>query len=250
MGLDEAIELAANRLREARTVTVATGAGISVASGIPCFRGNEGIWKDFRPEEVATPQAFQRDPKFVWEWYDHRREELKECQPNRGHEVLAAWSRRFSSFTLITQNVDGLHELAGTRNVIRYHGSLWEVGCWEDCPDSPYRWEDRTCPFPEHPPKCPYCNGILRPGVVWFGEMIDPQVLTQSSRATRCEVFLTIGTSSLVYPAASLVSEAKTHGAYTIEINPETTPAEAQLDLYLPGKAEEVLDSIDSRLNT
>ncbi|MCA9423678.1 MAG: NAD-dependent deacylase [Candidatus Omnitrophica bacterium] len=248
MDLEDRIRSVAEKIANARSITVLTGAGVSVASGIPTFRGAEGIWKNFRPEEVATPQAFQRDPKFVWDWYGYRREKLKACQPNRGHEVLAAWSHRYPNFTLITQNVDGLHELAGTDNVVRFHGSLWDVGCWEECPQSPHRWEDRTCPFPEHPPNCPHCGGILRPGVVWFGEIIDPDVLRKSARAARCDLFLTVGTSALVYPAAGLVSEAKDRGAFTVEINPEATPARGLVDLCLLGKSEEILDRIEEVL--
>jgi NAD-dependent deacetylase len=229
-------------------ITVLTGAGVSVASGIPTFRGPEGIWKDFKPEEVATPQAFERDPKFVWEWYQYRRDKLRECKPNRGHEVLAAWSKRYPGFKLFTQNVDGLHELAGTENVIRYHGSLWDVGCWEQCPEAPYRWRDETETFPALPPPCPYCGGILRPGVVWFGEMIDPEVLSASMAATQCELFLAIGTSSVVYPAASMVESAKEQGAFTVEINPEATDAAPYLDLALAGKSEEVLDAVEALL--
>jgi NAD-dependent deacetylase len=236
------------RMREGPRITVMTGAGISAASGIPTFRGKDGFWKNHRAEELATPQAFARDPKFVWEWYDMRRQKVRECRPNRGHEVIAAWSKRYPGFTLITQNVDGLHERAGTENVIRFHGSLWEVGCWEECSSSPFRWRDDTVPFPTLPPPCPYCGGILRPGVVWFGEGIDPQVLEDSMHAVDCDVFFTIGTSSIVHPAASMVSAAHQRGAFTVEINPEPTPAASSLDLCLLGKAEEVLDQLEGLL--
>ena len=132
--------------------------------------------------------------------------------PNRGHEVLAEWSRRYPNFTLITQNVDGLHERAGTKNVIRFHGSIWEVKCWNKCPSSPARWWDETAPLARIPPECPHCGGLLRPGVVWFGEGIDPDVIRRSSEALACDIFFTIGTSSTVYPAASLIHEAKRAG--------------------------------------
>jgi NAD-dependent deacetylase len=238
----------ASLLRGDPRVTVLTGAGVSVASGIPTFRGNEGIWKDFKPEEVATPGAFRRDPKFVWEWYEYRRQKLRECRPNRAHEVLASWSERYACFQLFTQNVDGLHEISGTRNVIRYHGSLWEVGCWEECPSSPHRWREEA-EFLELPPKCPYCGGILRPGVVWFGEMIDPAVLRASAEAVDCDLFLTIGTSALVHPAAGMIAAAKECGAITVEINPEPTPASPYLDHSLRGPAEEVLDRLRQSLS-
>src|SRR5262245_51121457 len=215
----------ARRLQPDARLTVLTGAGVSAASGVPTFRGPDGLWRNFRRESLATPDAFHRDPKLVWEWYNWRRQILSTKTPNRAHEVLAAWSRRYKNFTLITQNVDGLHERAGTQNMIRFHGSIWEVFCWNRCSGSPSRWVDKAVPFDEIPPKCPYCGGIVRPGVVWFGEGIDPVVLQQSAEAVACDVFLTIGTSSQVYPAASLVLAAAKMGAYTVEINIEVTPA-------------------------
>jgi NAD-dependent deacetylase len=242
------LEILSSKLRRDSRITVLTGAGVSAASGVPTFRGPEGLWKQHRPESIATAEAFRRDPKFVWEWYDWRRQVLSTKTPNRAHEVLAAWSRRYPNFTLITQNVDGLHERAGTQNVIRFHGSIWEVLCWNKCPSSPARWLDETVPFRQIPPKCPHCDGIVRPGVVWFGEGIDGDVLQRSIAAIDCDVFFTIGTSSQVYPAASLVFAAKERGAYTIEINKEATPASGVIDLQLQGPAEEVLARIDSMI--
>jgi NAD-dependent deacetylase len=236
-------------MREDPKITVMTGAGVSVASGVPTFRDPGGLWEGIRPEQVATPEAFARDPLFVWKWYQVRREKSLTCLPNRGHEVLAEWSHRFSEFTLITQNVDGLHERAGTRNVIRYHGSLMDVGCWEACAKAPYRWRDDRIPFPELPPTCPYCGGLLRPGVVWFGESIDPEVIRQADLATNCDLFFTIGTSAQVYPAADLVYKAKRLGAFTVEINPESTAASSTLDLCLQGRSEIVLDQLGQELN-
>jgi NAD-dependent deacetylase len=143
-----------------------TGAGVSAASGVPTFRGADGLWSNFRVEDLATPEAFARDPVLVWKWYSWRRELVAASRPNRAHEVLAAWSHRYPRFALITQNVDGLHERAGTRNVVRFHGSLWELGCWTGCGESRERWRDETVPFEELPPKCPRCGGLARPGVV------------------------------------------------------------------------------------
>lgn len=245
MMLDDRLSALAARLHPDTRVTVITGAGVSAASGVPTFRGRDGLWKNFRPESLATAEAFERDPKLVWEWYDWRRRVLSTKQPNRAHEVLAAWSKRYRDFRLITQNVDGLHERAGTENVIRFHGSIWEVLCWNNCRSSPGRWWDDTIPFPEIPPKCPHCGGLIRPGVVWFGEGIDPGVMRRSLEALDCDVFLTIGTSSLVYPAASLVHEAKRRGAFTVEMNIESTPASGLLDLALEGPAEEILDRLE-----
>ncbi|HJW13535.1 MAG TPA: NAD-dependent deacylase [Thermoanaerobaculia bacterium] len=236
----------ARRLSPAARVTVVTGAGVSAASGVPTFRGPGGLWKDFRPEDLATPGAFARDPKTVWEWYDWRRQLVARCRPNRAHEVLALWSRRYPSFTLVTQNVDGLHERAGTERVVRFHGSLWEVSCWKECRAG--SWPDDTVPFPRLPPPCPHCGGPLRPGVVWFGEAIPSAALEAAERALDCDVCLVVGTSSVVYPAAGLASEAKSRGAFTAEINPEATPATSELDLAIPGRAEEALDRIESIL--
>jgi NAD-dependent deacetylase len=234
----------ARRLTLESRITVMTGAGVSAASGVPTFRGPGGLWKDFRPEDLATPEAFARDPKTVWEWYDWRRQLVARCRPNRAHEVLALWSRRFASFALVTQNVDGLHERAGTKNVTRFHGSLWEVACSEKC--RPDAWGDETVPFPRLPPPCPWCGGNLRPGVVWFGEAISAAALRAAERAVDCDVFLAVGTSSVVFPAAGLALEAKRHGAFTVEINPEATPASGAVDLAFPGRAEEVLHELEN----
>ncbi len=239
------IEQLAALIQPATRITVMTGAGVSAASGVPTFRGPDGIWKKYRVESLATREAFQKDPNLVWEWYDWRRQVLSTKSPNRAHEVLAAWSHRYPNFTLITQNVDGLHERAGTEKMIRFHGSIWEVLCWNNCGASPKRWREDTVPFPEIPPRCPHCNGMVRPGVVWFGEGIDREVLERSARALDCDIFLTIGTSSVVYPAAQLVHEAKSRGAYTVEMNIEPTPASGLLDLAVRGPAEEILDHVE-----
>jgi NAD-dependent deacetylase len=162
--------------------------------------------------------------------------------------VLSLWSRRFESFALVTQNVDGLHERAGTVNVTRFHGSLWEVACSRKC--RPSSWRDETVPFPRLPPPCPSCGADLRPGVVWFGEAIPAAALAAAERALDCDVCLIVGTSSVVYPAAGLALEAKRHGAFTVEINPEATPASGAVDLAFPGRAEEVLDDLEKVLSS
>ena len=233
------------RLKKDARITVMTGAGVSAASGVPTFRGSGGLWKQFKPETLATPEAFARDRKLVWEWYDWRRQAIAACEPNAAHRVLAEWSRKFPAFQLITQNVDGLHERAGTENVLRLHGSIWEVSCWNNCSASPSRWRDDTAPFEQIPPRCPHCSGIIRPGVVWFGEALDSDVLGRAEAAAACDVFLTIGTSSVVYPAASFVEQARQNGAFTVEINPEVTPASSIADLVLRGAAEVVLPEVD-----
>lgn len=248
MPVDDGIRELARRIRANPRITVVTGAGVSAASGIPTFRGPGGLWRNVRPEELATAGAFARDPRLVWEWYAWRRELVAKARPNRAHEVLAAWSRRLPAFALVTQNVDGLHERAGTVNVIRYHGSLWELRCWERCPAAPESWTDETARFAELPPRCPHCGGLARPGVVWFGEAIPAPALRAASRATDCDVLLAIGTSSVVYPAAALADEAAARGAFTVEINPEATPASTRVDLVLPAAAEEALDRVERLL--
>jgi NAD-dependent deacetylase len=248
MKIHEAVNAVAERIKAAGAISVLTGAGVSAASGVPTFRGAQGLWKNFSPEKLATPEAFRRDPKLVWEWYSWRRELVAKCLPNAAHTVLAAWSRRYPQCTVITQNVDGLHERAGTENIIRFHGSIWEVLCWQNCPGSPGRWWDESPAFPSLPPECPYCHGVLRPGVVWFGEEIDPGVLERSLAATKCDLFFSMGTSALVYPAAGLVAEAHAHGAFTVEINPEATPSSHAVDLAIQGPAEEILPAIESTL--
>jgi NAD-dependent deacetylase len=245
---ENSIHELAQHLKSASRVTVLTGAGISAASGVPTFRGSEGLWQSYSPLDLATPEAFQRDPKLVWEWYDWRRELISKCRPNPAHHVIALWSKRFPGFALITQNVDGLHEKAGTENVIRFHGSIWEVLCWDSCKSSPERWVDHTVPMPHIPPSCPYCGGLIRPGVVWFGEGIDPNVLEESAKALHCEVFMTIGTSAQVYPAAALSDRAHANGAFTAEINLEATPASDSVDLSIHGPAETILQEIEDQI--
>jgi NAD-dependent deacetylase len=236
------IDFVAGRLRAARRVTVLTGAGVSAPSGVPTFRGPAGLWRSFRPEDLATPEAFARDPRLVWEWYDWRRQLIASCEPNTAHEVIARWSRR-PGFTLVTQNVDGLHERAGTHGVITYHGSIWRLRCVDDCGTD---WEDRTVPLPSLPPRCPSCGSLARPGVVWFGESIPAEAARAAQEATSCDVFLSIGTSSVVHPAAGLLYEARTHGAWTVEINPEPTASAGMVDVAIPMGAESALPLMDA----
>ena len=234
----------ADRLRTAGRVTVLTGAGVSAASGIPTFRGAGGLWKSFRAEDLATADAFGANPALVWEWYDWRRALIRQASPNRAHEVIAAWTQTRPGITLITQNVDGLHERAGAINVVRLHGSIWQLQCWDGCRESGTGWTDETVPLTPLPPRCPHCGGLARPGVVWFGESLDPDVLRRAIEACACDLFLTIGTSAVVYPAAGLVHEAKRHDAFTVEINPDATEASGLVDLSIRGKAEDVLEAL------
>jgi NAD-dependent deacetylase len=237
------LQTVADRLRVAGRVTVMTGAGISAASGVPTFRGPGGLWRSFRPEELAAPAAFARDPQLVWEWYEWRRELIAKCEPNAAHDVLARWSA-WPGFTLITQNVDGLHERLSSKDVVRFHGSIWQLRCWDECGQE--EWEERAVPLDPLPPLCPRCGGLARPGVVWFGESIDADVMKRCDAAASCDLFLSIGTSSVVSPAAGLVHAAKSRRAFTVEINPETTGAAVDLAIAMP--AEVALPQIEAIL--
>jgi NAD-dependent deacetylase len=256
------LERVAERLRAARRVAALTGAGVSAASGVPTFRGTDGLWKKVRAETLATPEAFEHDPKFVWEWYDWRRQMIKSVAPNAAHDVLARWTLERPGFTLITQNVDGLHERAseelarrqgldgsGSAQLLRLHGSIWHVRCWNACARGRQDWLDDVVPQPSLPPRCPHCGGLVRPGVVWFGEPLDPEIVDAAQRAaSTADVFLSIGTSSVVYPAAGLVHQAKRQGSFTVEINTDTTDATGVVDVALRGPAAEILIDLARRV--
>ena len=227
-------------LRSASSVVVLTGAGISAESGVPTFRGQGGLWKKFRAEDLATPEAFTRDPRLVWEWYDSRRAALAQVAPNAGHRALAELEARKPRFTLVTQNVDGLHDRAGSRNVLKLHGDIWTLRCLR-CGSE--RRDERT-PLPELPPSCE-CGGMLRPGVVWFGEPLPVEAWERAQKATReAEVLLVVGTSATVYPAAGLIPLATSAGARVIECNVEETPFSSGLDRSLRGRAGELLPQL------
>jgi NAD-dependent deacetylase len=232
-------EQARELLQHARRVAVLTGAGISAESGVPTFRGSSGLWKQFRPQDLATPEAFARNPDLVWEWYDWRRGILAKIEPNPGHHALSALEQRVSQFTLITQNVDGLHQRAGSRSVLEIHGSIWDIRC-TTCRK---QWRDRTVPLPL-PPRCE-CGALARPGVVWFGENLPVDVWKSAETATQsCDAFLVVGTSAVVYPAAGLVPLARSSGAKIIEVNLETTPMSGLVDFALTGPAGEILPQL------
>ncbi|RMF82872.1 MAG: NAD-dependent deacylase [Planctomycetota bacterium] len=235
---------AANLLRAAQRVCVSTGAGVSAESGVPTFRDAQtGYWSKFRPEDLATPEAFARDPQTVWAWYRQRRAQLRTIEPHAGHRVLAEWERRFEQFTLITQNVDGLHHRAGSQNVIELHGRLDVARC-TSCSRELVGLDDLGAD-----PRCESCGERLRPGVVWFGEMLPPGALEAAYEAAAgCEVFLVIGTSGVVQPAASLADDAKLHGARIIEINPNATPLSPLADVCVRAPCGEALPAIDAAL--
>jgi len=240
----------ADRLRTARRISVLTGAGISAASGVPTFRGEDGLWRNYRPEELATATAFARNPELLWQWYDWRRQAIARCAPNAAHDVLARWSRDGERTTVVTQNVDDLHITAGTERLVRLHGSIWELSCSIGCcAAGRTAWRDERVPMPGLP-RCPHCQALARPAVVWFGEMLAEPDLRAAVQATLCDVFVTVGTSSVVYPAAGLVEQARHHGAFTAEINAEATPATMVVDLAIHAPAEVVLPEIDRLLST
>jgi len=228
-----------------RRVVALTGAGISAESGVPTFRGKDGLWRQYRAESLATPEAFARDPALVWEWYDWRRGLIAPVGPNPGHAVLAAWEDRFEDFAVITQNVDGLHRKAGTKNLLELHGNIWRARCTRE---GTVR-EILTTPLPEVPPLCPDCGALLRPDIVWFGESLDPDVLDRAfALSAGCEALFVIGTSSVVQPAASLPAAAARGGAKVIEVNLEPTPLTPHADHFFPGPAGQVLPLLDRRL--
>lgn len=226
-------------LAAAREILVLTGAGISAESGVPTFRGAGGLWREHRPEDLATPEAFARDPDLVWEWYEWRRARVAAAAPNPGHHALVRLEGSGRPFTLVTQNVDGLHERAGSRDVVRLHGSLWTVRCTRCGAER----DDRRVPLPERPPRCA-CGGLERPGVVWFGEPLPAEALERAiAAAGSCDVLLVVGTSAVVWPAAGLVPHAFAAGARVVEVNPEPSAISGQV-LALRGPAGAVLPEI------
>ena len=228
---------ARERLSSARSVVVLTGAGVSAESGVPTFRGPEGLWRNFRPEELATPRAFQRDPKLVWEWYDWRRRLIAPLKPNPGHYAISELEKRIPEFLLVTQNVDGLHRLAGSAKLVELHGNIWRTRCVEEGTVS----DNREVPLAVIPPKCK-CGAILRPHIVWFGESLDEEDFAAVLEATRnCEVMIVAGTSSVVQPAASLAGTAKECGAFVVEVNPDETPITGFVDVSIRGRSGEIL---------
>jgi NAD-dependent deacetylase len=234
MGLPPALISA---LRSASQMVVLTGSGISAESGVPTFReAQTGFWERFDPQELATPEAFDRDPELVWDWYAWRRDLVAQAAPNPGHLALAEMQELDQNLTLVTQNVDGLHQRAGSRDVVELHGNIGRTKCSVEGVEVEEFEESRS------PPVCPSCGAPLRPDVVWFGEMLPPGALDAASEAARnADLFLSIGTSSFVYPAAALPYEALESGATLVEINPGETPLTPHADYALRGPAGDVL---------
>ncbi|MEJ5299610.1 MAG: NAD-dependent protein deacetylase [Thermodesulforhabdaceae bacterium] len=234
------IAKAADYIRKARYLTALTGAGVSAESGIPTFRGKDGLWNRYRPEELATPEAFARDPETVWKWYAWRMEKVWAANPNPAHYALRKLEEMGLLKTLITQNVDDLHERAGSKNVIHIHGALRIVRC-VSCGNS----IDLSTPPTVPPIPLCSCGGLLRPGVVWFGEPIPEDVLHRSfDEANLSDVMIVAGTSALVYPAAGLPLVIKSRGGVIVEVNPDKTPLTEHADVSIREKAGDALSSI------
>jgi NAD-dependent deacetylase len=229
------------KVRTARSIAVLTGAGISAESGVPTFRDAQtGLWSKFKPEDLATPEAFRRNPRLVWEWYQWRRERVGSVSPNPGHAALAELERRVPQFTLITQNVDGLHQRAGSKRIIELHGNIVRTKCFAEnvVVDS---WPETN----DVPPRCPRCGSHLRPDVVWFGESLPDGVFEAADQAAReCDLFFSIGTSTVVYPAAALPHTALESCATVVEINPNPTPLTPKAHFALHGPSGVILPQL------
>jgi len=228
------------RLQRTRSVAVLTGAGISADSGVPTFRGQDGLWRNFRAEDLATPEAFSRDPRLVWEWYDWRRSLIATKSPNAAHQALVELERRCERFWLITQNVDGLHAVAGSQSLIELHGNIWKVRCTQCGGVS----ENHDVPIAILL-YCTDCGGLLRPHIVWFGESLNPEDMARSEAALQaCELLLIIGTSGVVYPAAAFASVARAAGAFVAELNLDPTPNSSLVNMSLQGRAKEIVPQL------
>jgi NAD-dependent protein deacetylase/lipoamidase len=226
-------------LRDAQHVCILTGAGVSAESGVATFRdAQDGLWAQYKPQDLATPEAFEADPALIWRWYRWRRELVAAVQPNPGHHAIAELGKLLPRVTLITQNVDGLHQRAGSKNVIEFHGNLFDDRCFAD---GTLQLADPDMAVPS----CPDCGAMLRPGVVWFGEAIPEAASTDSHvAASDCDLFMSVGTSSLVYPAAGLAELAQHNGAHVVEINPTPTAHAAGYDFIIAGKSGRVLPEL------
>jgi NAD-dependent deacetylase len=242
------VEATIQELREAlhaaKRAAAMTGAGISAESGVPTFRGPGGLWRNYSPERLAAPEAFAENPRLVWGWYDWRRQIIRKAEPNPGHRALAELERRKTDgfreprgFTLVTQNVDGLHDRAGSQNLAKLHGDIWQVQCL----GCGVEVRNEQVPLEDLPPRCS-CGALLRPGVVWFGESLPAREWERAVEAsTHADVFLVIGTSAVVYSAAGLAEVAREAGAKLAVLNPEPTPIDLTADWVLHGPAGELL---------
>lgn len=229
------------RFARAKKLVVLTGAGVSRESGVPTFRGEDGLWTKYRAEDLATWEAFESDPELVWRWYDYRRQLIDEVEPNPAHQAIARLESLYKDFMLITQNVDGLHERAGSRDPVELHGNIWRARCTRDqkvvhLPETP---------LPKIPPRCKACGALLRPDVVWFGEPLPVEAYECSHQgACDCDAMIVVGTSAMIRPAASLPLVAKHNGAFVVEVNTGFTPISALIDATVIGRAGEIMPGL------
>lgn len=240
------IQQAAALLKQARSIAVLTGAGVSKESGVPTFRdAMDGLWAKYDPQELATPQAFQNNPKLVWDWYEFRRELVRKAKPNPGHFALAEIEKRQPQTWIITQNVDDLHEQAGSKQIIHLHGNIAQSKCFYDCQGEPTLIDVSQLNTDETPPACPHCGKWVRPNVVWFGEALPHDALQHAAELSQtCDVMLVIGTSGIVHPAAALPSVARKCGITIIEVNPVDSAITPIADIKLDGASGEILPQV------
>ncbi|MFN3873495.1 MAG: SIR2 family NAD-dependent protein deacylase [Ignavibacterium sp.] len=228
-----------NKLAVSEKIVFFTGAGISAESGIPTFRGKDGIWNKLKPEELANFNAFMRNPQMVWEWYNHRKKIIHESKPNAGHIAIAEFEKYFDDVTVVTQNIDNLHRRAGSSKIYELHGNIERNYCIK-C----HTFYNEDLDFSEGVPKCK-CGGLIRPDVVWFGEFLPADQLEASEKAAiNSDIFFVVGTSAVVYPAAGLVYTAKRSGSYIVEVNIEETEVSSIADISFFGEAGKVLPEI------
>jgi NAD-dependent deacetylase len=249
MDMEQQLQEAARKLASAKKLVITTGAGVSKESGVPTFRdAMDGLWSKYDPQELATPQAFQRNPKLVWDWYWYRRELVAKTQPNPGHYALAELQSLLPDVLLVTQNVDHHHQQAGSTDVVTLHGSLFDYKCSANCQGTPtpIDLDTLTWSAEDVPPSCPHCGmGKVRPDVVWFGEGLPEANLRRAMEAARtCDAMIIVGTSNVVYPAAHLPLEAMKNYAYVVEVNPVPTDYSEHVSVYLQGKSGEVLPKL------
>lgn len=238
---------AVQRLRMAQSVAVITGAGVSAESGIPTFRGMGGVWNQFKVEDLATPEAFARNPKLVWEWYTWRRNEYANAQPNPAHYTIAAMEQHYPEFLLITQNVDTLHSQAGSRKMLEIHGNIRQARCTQCA----LIFENPYTQIPETLVLCPQCGALARPHIVWFGEMYDPELMAQAiAFLNHTDVVIVVGTSGMVSTPVYLALHAIQHGAYAIDVNPDVSEVSAHVQLHLREKAGSALPMLWQAITT
>ena len=239
-------EALGRRIAAAERFVVFTGAGVSAESGLGTFRDKGGLWEQFRPEDLATPEAFERDPGLVWRWYAHRFEAMRKAEPNAAHQAIASLERSFPSFVVVTQNIDRLHQRAGSSDVLELHGTIWRSHC-SRCGRSEAT-EALEVRSGEATPRCE-CGGRLRPSVVWFGESLPVETFQRAAHESeRADLFLVVGTSATVWPAAGLIEIAARGGALVVEVNREETPLTALADLHLEGAAGELIPGLAAEI--